>query len=170
MKSLFFIMALAIFFISLVFFLQDIRKDYHCTKLAVLVGSLHEGLSQAKTPMMKQMLVNNAMPPLFAEKRKFTNLLGYWPTIFNGYTQAATVANLNTNYSESAELLLKAIHYHPFLANAFDGLGKILIKTGFAQYAQHCSKFSQAVLKGTGISHLDRQQCIEAVKKLLSGV
>jgi len=170
MKTLTFFAAVTILLTTIIFFIQDTQKDYHCTKLAVLVGSLYEGLAQSKTVRIRQRLLNNAMPVLFSEKIKFLAPFGYWPTIFNGYTQAATVANLNANYLESAELLLKAIHYHPFLANAFEGLSRILIKTGFAHDALYCSRYSQAVLKGAEISNSDRQKCIETVEKLLKGV
>ncbi len=162
------VIVISIFFITTVFFIQDIQKDYHCTKLAVLVGSLQKGLNQRKSVQERQLLMNDAIPILYAEKSAFLSHIGYWPNIFNGFTQAATVENLNLNYPEAAKLLLEAIHFHPFLSNAFMGLAQILSKTGSRQEAQTCQNYAQHVISGTASTHLlQRQECLDAVKKLL---
>ncbi len=152
--------------LSSYFFVQDMEKNYHCNKLGILVGVLKNAIIHTRAYEAKHAIVQAAIPILFAEKQAFLRPLGYWPMIFNGYTQAATVENLNLNYPESAKMLLKALHYHPYLSSAFEGLAEVLDKSGLAQEAGSCKRYQKALLKSRDLKNEDRIVCIMAAQKI----
>ncbi len=152
--------------VSLFFFTQDLQKNYHCNKLAIMVGSLKNAIIHTRSFRTKRAIVEAALPILYGEEQAFLKPAGYWPMIFNGYTQAATVENINMDYQRSARLLLMALHYHPYLDSAYKGLAEVLEKSGQTNQARSCKRYQRALLRSRGIKNEDRTACIMAAQKI----
>jgi len=151
----------------IVFFYQNLHKQYYCYELGVLNKALKISLEKI-SPKDKIFIVKNALPVLNRTKMNFLKYRGYWPEIFNGYNQAAYVENLNNDKKAAVKLLLRSLHYHPNLAETYKGLSVYLYKAGLVEGAQKCRNYYNGLIKGSGIDPRDQRACTRWALKFCS--
>ncbi len=152
----------------IVFFYQNLHKQYCCYELGILTKALKISLKKISPKDKKIFIVKNALPILNKTKMYFLKYVGYWPEIFNGYNQAAYIEYLNRDKKAAVKLLLRSLHFHPNLAETYRALSNYLEQAGLVDGAIKCRSYYHGLIKGSGIDPEDQKTCLKVALKFCS--
>ena len=135
------------------------QKDYFVIYLGVIDSVFAKQYRMAKTSKDKERLSNSFAKVITTLIWEIENRPGTWKKMHVVYHTIARASLALGRIGDAGRFLKRALHYHPYYANAYEMLGNVWKLQGRQRREKACKAVATAILNGNPTKQHDIKVC-----------